>query len=487
MPISVVCSGCSAKLSAPDTATGKRVKCPKRQGAIAVPAPAPAEVAGAEPVKKTTRPAVERDPDPKPDREKPRKRPAADEDDKPHRNRSRTDEPEGRASKAPIVVGAVLAGLVAVIGVVAGVYFFKADRTNTTSNNGPPEQGLFPNPPTNLPNQLPRFRDVHSVALSRDGKLIAVSGFVPLSDSRNTESGAWVWDFRGQPTEFAPPADSQVEPLALSPDGTMLATRPLRTGSIEFRSLKTKQIVKTVAPPINTPPLGTMTFTDDGAAVVLISEDTAVGVRLDGTVTERTNLRSQESERAMDHCMLYVPGLKRIATLRGVDNPSGPELALWDPLTTDPPTTVRLKGVNHFAGSYTVSADGSTVAVCARGGPPEKPICELTFHSAQDGTRTGLLPIKAGPASGYPRLVLSPDGQYLAGVTPAGAYCDLIRVTDGKRLHRAGNPTEMDLGAIGKAGPMFSNNGKWLYFVVKEELRRVATDSGEEVPLSAAP
>jgi hypothetical protein len=37
MPISVQCPACQAKLSAPDTAAGKRVKCPKCQGAIAIP------------------------------------------------------------------------------------------------------------------------------------------------------------------------------------------------------------------------------------------------------------------------------------------------------------------------------------------------------------------------------------------------------------------------------------------------------------------
>src|SRR5262245_11675410 len=39
MPISVVCPSCSAKLGAPDAAAGKKVKCPKCQGSIVVPAP----------------------------------------------------------------------------------------------------------------------------------------------------------------------------------------------------------------------------------------------------------------------------------------------------------------------------------------------------------------------------------------------------------------------------------------------------------------
>ena len=47
MPLSVKCPACQAKLSAPDSAAGKRVKCPKCQAAIAVPATAPAQAAAA--------------------------------------------------------------------------------------------------------------------------------------------------------------------------------------------------------------------------------------------------------------------------------------------------------------------------------------------------------------------------------------------------------------------------------------------------------
>jgi len=38
MPIVVTCPGCSATLKAPDTAAGKKVKCPKCTSAIPVPA-----------------------------------------------------------------------------------------------------------------------------------------------------------------------------------------------------------------------------------------------------------------------------------------------------------------------------------------------------------------------------------------------------------------------------------------------------------------
>jgi hypothetical protein len=42
MPITVQCTGCPARLNAPDTAVGKKVKCPKCQALVPVPSPFPA-------------------------------------------------------------------------------------------------------------------------------------------------------------------------------------------------------------------------------------------------------------------------------------------------------------------------------------------------------------------------------------------------------------------------------------------------------------
>src|SRR5262245_47400178 len=38
MPIQITCPGCQAKLRAPDTAVGKKTKCPKCQTIVSVPA-----------------------------------------------------------------------------------------------------------------------------------------------------------------------------------------------------------------------------------------------------------------------------------------------------------------------------------------------------------------------------------------------------------------------------------------------------------------
>ena len=77
MSIAVVCSHCSAKLNAPDSAAGKKVKCPKCQSVITVPeALAPEfEVVEDEPQapkkpKAVVKAAVELDDDDEPPRKK---------------------------------------------------------------------------------------------------------------------------------------------------------------------------------------------------------------------------------------------------------------------------------------------------------------------------------------------------------------------------------------------------------------------------------
>jgi len=53
MPLQVVCSACNTKLKAPDTAAGKKTKCPKCQAVISVPVDAPQSPAASTIIKKT--------------------------------------------------------------------------------------------------------------------------------------------------------------------------------------------------------------------------------------------------------------------------------------------------------------------------------------------------------------------------------------------------------------------------------------------------
>jgi len=52
MPITIACPSCKARLNAPDTAAGKKVKCPKCQSPIPVPAAGGAPAPAKQPVKK---------------------------------------------------------------------------------------------------------------------------------------------------------------------------------------------------------------------------------------------------------------------------------------------------------------------------------------------------------------------------------------------------------------------------------------------------
>ena len=132
MSIAVVCSKCSAKLSAPDSAAGKRVKCPKCQNAIAVPQALPAEpefeVVEDEPQpakKPATKPkvkaVVELDDEDEAPRTKRRVNDDDEDDDQPKKKkrRNRDDDEQGGVSMTRnIVMGVILLILLAVAAYV---------------------------------------------------------------------------------------------------------------------------------------------------------------------------------------------------------------------------------------------------------------------------------------------------------------------------------------------------------------------------------
>jgi hypothetical protein len=103
MPITVVCPRCSAKLNAPDTAAGKKVKCPKAGCGeiIAVSAPAPDfEVVDDDPpprpqAMKPVRAVIESDPQPK----KKRRDDDDEEEERPKSKRRRDDEERPRSKR----------------------------------------------------------------------------------------------------------------------------------------------------------------------------------------------------------------------------------------------------------------------------------------------------------------------------------------------------------------------------------------------------
>src|SRR5262245_64848660 len=86
MPILVTCPGCSAKLNAPDSAAGKKVKCPKPNCGTVIPVPAALPQQPAFEV-------VEEAPPAPPPRPKPKLVAAVEvEEDEPPRKKSRRDD-----------------------------------------------------------------------------------------------------------------------------------------------------------------------------------------------------------------------------------------------------------------------------------------------------------------------------------------------------------------------------------------------------------
>ncbi|HEY1186659.1 MAG TPA: hypothetical protein VGE74_03330 [Gemmata sp.] len=139
MPIPVVCSNCSAELNAPDTAAGKRLKCPKCQAVCPVPGPAfevvddpappaaPPEVAGAR-APKGRAPADERERarrEPR-DGNPPRtRRPVRDavEEERP-RGTSAAEPARGKAGRVGLLVGCLFVGVLLTGGGAFGAYWF---------------------------------------------------------------------------------------------------------------------------------------------------------------------------------------------------------------------------------------------------------------------------------------------------------------------------------------------------------------------------
>jgi hypothetical protein len=212
MPIIVVCPKCSAKLSAPDYAAGKKVKCPRAEcGTIlavfapaplplepddvneAPPAPAPKQLAAVAKAKAPARqeaPPVSNDPfnddrdeeSPEPARAKRKRVDEDDEDDKrpvrnrrrggdddedddarPARNRRRGSDDGDRPRKnqkkkssgiSPVLIGAIAGGALLLLGSVGlAIYLFSGSSKDKGTIAGSTSGGgvLFPSPKTAVP------------------------------------------------------------------------------------------------------------------------------------------------------------------------------------------------------------------------------------------------------------------------------------------------------------------------------------------------
>ncbi len=164
MPISVVCPHCTAKLNAPDTAAGKRVKCPKCQKPIPVPeeyvveeeqdyvveeeAPLPVAKAAKSarmPIPKSKRSLVEDEDD-------------EDDDDRPRKKKKKGVSP----------IQLISTGVALLVGLGAVIYFATREKSESTDSptdlaantsrpgkTTPPTTDPGPKPPATGPGQPP--------------------------------------------------------------------------------------------------------------------------------------------------------------------------------------------------------------------------------------------------------------------------------------------------------------------------------------------
>jgi hypothetical protein len=187
MSILVVCSNCSAKLNAPDSAAGKKVKCPKCQTAMVVPEPLPAEeafeVVAESPAKKpTAKPVVKAEVTLDDDEDaKPRKKRVAaeyDDDDDDERPRKKKKAAAGDSMMVRNIIGGVV--LVILLGVAGWVFYDKyGKKDEQTADNGDAT------PPAGKRNETPLAKppDKGDVARIREMQLVVI-------EVNNTVNGA---------------------------------------------------------------------------------------------------------------------------------------------------------------------------------------------------------------------------------------------------------------------------------------------------------
>lgn len=237
MSIAVVCPECSAKLNAPDSAAGKRVKCPKCQTGITVPAAVAEEAAFEEVVDE---PAPQPKPRPKAraiadnddDVEKPRKRRVEPEvedddadDDRPRKKRKRAADEDASGSRMTRnIIGGVV--LLILLGVAGWVYYDKygkppreiiVERTPEAEapavfmpppKNGPAGAGVpgggggdrptVWTPDANLVGQLTQKAEVDGYQISLPQAVTTLPPPGNLPDS--IKIGTWVANSGGAPT-----------------------------------------------------------------------------------------------------------------------------------------------------------------------------------------------------------------------------------------------------------------------------------------------
>jgi len=476
MSFDLACPRCKAQLTASDEIEGKRIKC-KTCGEAFVARPFDEEASSPE----RSREAA------------PRRKPAGirrssdDDDEEEPRSRQKS------GSAVPLILLLVVGGFVLVGGGVAGLYFFAAAKPAVENQPEPQARiALGKNPVVAPPVAAVRpYNRIFSLALSGDGKRVAAAGHtreVVGGRERNAAEGIRVWmPETGSQADSkayeAPASRSQKDRVALSPDGSIVGA--LALDRVLFWKVDTGELISSAklevfgAAGVATTP-HRFRFNEDGSAVVFISNDALVTVRVQGGVVTVNKPKDKPGSNAY-----YVPGLKRIAEVRKTADIYGCELATWDPASDGPPTVVRLEGIKDIPGAWAVSGNGKVVAVSPYM-TNDKDKTQVSLFDPSDGKRISLLPLDDhADFRGYKFLELSMDARVLVGrgtdngLPSKFMSIDVIQLANTKRTYRAVRDPFKVLGTHNEI--VLSSDGTVLIYDGAEgKIIRVDTRTGNE-------
>jgi WD40 repeat protein len=308
-------------------------------------------------------------------------------------------------------------------------------------------------PDSSQPRVLSPHTSVHSIAVSADGRRVAVNGIVAPNGSwweEKADTSVRVWDVRsGSPNlarQFRPRGGRSLQDglgnVGLSPDGAVLAafgTNRDRKDLLTFWSVETGHVISDVEirkharNPSGFLGPGRVMFTKDGKSVAFMSDSGPVLVRAQDGQVVLTHLNGGPGASAV-----YVRGIDRFAELRATKDHEGVELVTWSLDAKEQPKAVLLEGITQMSRKFAVSDTGNAVAVEHWSNDP-KWRKTVSVFDASTGKHWGSVPAQDVSPYGIYELTLSADGLLVAlggDDSPTTGSVIVHRSSGGGRLHK---------------------------------------------------
>lgn len=217
MPIEISCDECPFESEVKNALAGKRVKCPKCQAVIQVPAAVDED--DEPPARPKPKPrVVEEDEDDAP-RPKPKKKPVVLEEDdaddapRPMKRKAkarRDDDDEGDGGKSKLWLYVGIGAAVLLLGGI-GIFLATRGKTPEVAKPNDPQPGPGPGGEVLVPDALPELKPRATLKTNLDVREVHLSGDGSRAVARDVRSGFEVWDLSGQPRK----SRASTKPLAL--------------------------------------------------------------------------------------------------------------------------------------------------------------------------------------------------------------------------------------------------------------------------------